>query len=88
MRFRRDHTGAVAAPVTTTHAQPDETHAEETHDEPHGRGGHGDEAHGHGGHGDEAALGPIDWLAWEAALVGIVAALAVAGAWYLSANPL
>ncbi|MCU0483412.1 MAG: hypothetical protein MUC54_03945 [Chloroflexi bacterium] len=51
--------------------------------EPDGAGhAHGHEEHGghdeHAGHG--AALGPIDWAAWGAGVVGVAAGLAVVGA--------
>jgi hypothetical protein len=41
-----------------------------------------DAGHGHGGHDEhgehEPALGPIDWAAWGAGLLGVGAGLAVA----------
>ncbi len=41
-----------------------------------------DAGHGHAGHdehGDHAqALGPVDWLAWGAGILGVAAGLAVA----------
>jgi hypothetical protein len=49
----------------------------------HGDGGHGD---GHGDHGGPA-LGPIDWAAWGAALVGLIVALVIAAALYLAQHP-
>ncbi|MBX3031297.1 MAG: hypothetical protein KF809_14210 [Chloroflexi bacterium] len=50
----------------------------------HGDGGHGDgHDDGHGG----PALGPIDWPAWGAALVGLAFALVVAAALYLAQHP-
>ena len=67
--------------------------SESTHDdhppvhEPDDAGhAHGHEEHGghdeHDEHG--ASLGPIDWPAWGAGLVGIAAGLAVAAALYVS----
>lgn len=52
--------------------------------EPRGLGDHG-ETHGHDdhGHGDEG-LGPIDWPAWGAGILGVVAGLAVAWAFILA----
>ena len=48
---------------------------------------HGDGAGadaGHGGQGHGAALGPVDWPAWGAGLLGIAAGLLVAACLYLS----
>ena len=67
--------------------------SESTHDdhppvhEPDDAGhAHGHEEHGghdeHDEHG--ASLGPIDWAAWGAGLVGVAAGLAVAAALYVS----
>jgi hypothetical protein len=64
--------------VSTTQADVPDAHATDAH----GDDGHG----GHGEHEDEP-LGPIDWPAWGAAVLGIVAALVAAGALYLSLNP-
>lgn len=58
----------------------------------HGDGGHGDGGHGqaehadggHGGHAGGTPLGPIDWAAWGAGLLGIAAGLAVAVCLYLA----
>ena len=51
--------------------------------EPHGLGDHG-ETHGHDdhGHGDDA-LGPVDWPAWRAGIVGAVAGLLVVWAFVI-----
>jgi len=47
---------------------------------------HGHEEHsGHDEHADHGAtLGPIDWAAWGAGILGIGAGLAVAAALYVS----
>jgi hypothetical protein len=47
---------------------------------------HGHEEHGgHDEHGDHAtALGPIDWAAWGAGILGVAAGLAVAVALFIS----
>ena len=63
----------------------DETHAgDESHGAHSGEAAHaairGEDAHGdeaHGGHTDDAPLGPIDWFAWGAGLLGIAAAAVV-----------
>jgi hypothetical protein len=47
---------------------------------------HATDAHGDDGHEGEP-LGPIDWPAWGAAVLGVVAALVIVGVLYLSANP-
>jgi hypothetical protein len=63
--------------------------AESHHDPsaaPHGDA-HADDGHG-GGHGDRGeALGPIDWRAWGAALLGVVGGLVVAASLYISSHP-
>ncbi len=46
---------------------------------PHGLGDHGD-AHGHG----DELLGPVDWPAWLAGLVGAALGLAVAWCFMLA----
>jgi hypothetical protein len=48
----------------------------------HVDGAHVDTAHGD--HAQSATLGPIDWAAWGAGLLGIMAGLAVAACLYLS----
>jgi len=49
-----------------------------------------DAGHGHGGHdehGEHAtALGPVDWFAWGAGLLGIGAGLAVAICLYVATS--
>jgi hypothetical protein len=49
-----------------------------------------DAEHGHGGdaeHGEHAkALGPVDWFAWGAGILGVGAGLVVAGCLYLSTS--
>jgi hypothetical protein len=41
--------------------------------------------HGHDEHGEHAEkLGPVDWAAWGAGLLGVAAGLAVAACLYLS----
>jgi hypothetical protein len=53
-------------------------------DDPHGLGDHG-ESHGHDDHGHtEEALGPIDWPAWGAGALGVVAGVVVAWAFILA----
>jgi hypothetical protein len=52
--------------------------------EPHGLEDHGS-THGHDDHGhDEAALGPVDWPAWGAGVLGVVLGLLVAWAFVLA----
>ncbi len=76
----------------TTHAN-DDLHATRAADAPHvahdGDVAHGDVAHGAGAHDDQAhgtALGPIDWPAWGAGLLGVAAGLVVAACLFLSTN--
>ena len=54
--------------------------------EPHGLGDHG-ETHGHDdhAHAEEAALGPVDWPAWGAGVLGAAAGLLVAWAFVIVA---
>jgi hypothetical protein len=63
-----------------------ETHTSETPMalESHEPDGHGS-SHGHdeSGH-DEAALGPVDWPAWGAGVLGVALGLAVAWAFVLA----
>jgi hypothetical protein len=62
-------------------------HASTSHTEPtHDGGGQGhDDGHGNG-HGHEEALGPIDWRAWGAAVVGLIGGLLVIVALYATIN--
>ena len=75
----------------TTHAN-DEIHGAQSGDAPHapthGEGAHADAALGDplGGHVHGAPLGPIDWLAWGAGLLGIAAGLVVAACFYISTS--
>jgi len=62
----------------TTHD--DHPSAHEPEDAAHGHGGHDE----HGEHG--TALGPVDWLAWGAGLLGVGAGLAVAVCLYLATS--
>lgn len=58
--------------------------AADAHDAGHGTAGHEGE-HGRDEHGHESeALGPLDWGAWAAGLVGVAAGLLVAAAFVLS----
>jgi hypothetical protein len=64
--------------------------SETTHDD-HAPAHEPDDAgHGHGGHDEHgehaAALGPIDWLAWGAGLLGVGAGLVVALCLYVSTS--
>jgi hypothetical protein len=48
-------------------------------DEPHGAGDHG-ETHGHDDHGHmDVPLGPIDWIAWAAGVLGVAIGLVMWG---------
>jgi len=62
----------------TTHAN------DEIHGATHGEDAHADAAHGDHEHG--APLGPIDWYAWGAGLLGIAAGLVVAACFYVSTS--
>jgi hypothetical protein len=72
----------------TTHPG-DATHGEHTGTAPHGathsEGGHADA--GHGGHEHGMALGPIDWRAWGAGVLGVAGGLAVAACLWLATHP-
>jgi hypothetical protein len=64
--------------------------SETTHDD-HAPAHEPDDAgHGHGGHDEHvehaAALGPIDWFAWGAGLLGVGAGLVVAFCLYVSTS--
>lgn len=52
----------------------------EADDAGHGHAGHDED----GGHGEP--LGPIDWRAWLAGILGVAAGLAVAGCLYLATS--
>ena len=75
----------------TTHAN-DEIHGTHSGDASlgatHGEGAHADAALGGppGGHAHGAPLGPIDWYAWGAGLLGIAAGLVVAACFYISTS--
>ena len=63
----------------------------ESHDEPsasmHGASHTGDgHADGHGEHAE--VLGPIDWRAWGAALLGVASGFLVAACLYVSSRPI
>ena len=62
-----------AAPAATAHAEPAPAVA-----------AHADAAHG--GHAQGTPLGPIDWAAWGAGLLGIAAGLAVAICLFISTS--
>ena len=73
-------------------AVPRESHdAGETHDAGESHGGADDDAgggHDEGGHGEhaEASLGPIDWAAWGAGLLGVALGLVVVVGLLISLN--
>lgn len=54
-----------------------------SHGATYGAAAHVDAGHDRG-HGE--ALGPFDWRAWGAGLLGVAAGLAVAACFWLSAN--
>ena len=69
----------------TTHTTDDALGAhpgDTSHDAIHGDGVHVDAAHGD--HAQGAPLGPVDWAAWGAGLLGIAAGLVVAACLFLS----
>lgn len=71
-----EHTAAAEA-ATDESRTSGEPHGTGDHGEPHGTGDHGED-HGHDDHGHaEAALGPVDWTAWGAGLLGIVLGLVI-----------
>jgi hypothetical protein len=41
----------------------------------------------HGDHAQGAPLGPVDWAAWGAGILGIAAGLVIAACLYLSTTP-
>jgi hypothetical protein len=59
----------------TNHA--DHAQAHEPDDAGHGDAGHGEHA---------AALGPVDWFAWGAGILGVAAGLVVAFCLYVSTS--
>jgi hypothetical protein len=69
----------------TTHPN-DDVHGAPSGDAPHaathGEGAHVDAAHGD--HAQGAPLGPVDWRAWGAGLLGIAAGLVVAACLFVS----
>jgi len=62
----------------TTHDDPPQAH--EPDDAGHGHAGHGE----HGDHAEK--LGPIDWAAWGAGMLGVGAGLVVAACLYISTS--
>ena len=54
--------------------------AHEPDDAGHGHAGHDE----HGEHG--TALGPVDWFAWGAGLLGVGAGLVIAGCLYIATS--
>ena len=72
------------APFEDAHAG-DAHHVGGGHDHDHDTGHDHDDAHaaGHGG-GDE--LGPVDWRAWGAGLLGVGCSMLVAGCLYVAIN--
>ena len=71
----------------TTHAN-DEIHGAHSGNAPHGAAP-GEGAHDENAHGDHAQgtpLGPVDWPAWGAGLLGIAAGLAIAACLYVSTH--
>ena len=71
----------------STHAR-DEIHGAHPEDAPDGAA-HGEGAHEEAAPGDHALgapLGPVDWFAWGAGLLGIAAGLLVAACLYLSTS--
>ncbi len=71
----------------TTYAN-DEIHGAHSGDAPHGaapgEGAHDEDAHGD--HAQGTPLGPVDWPAWGAGLLGIAAGLAIAACLYVSTH--
>ena len=70
----------------TTHATDDALGArpgDASHGAIHGDADHVDAAHGDHAQG-AAPLGPVDWAAWGAGLLGIMAGLVVAACLFLS----
>lgn len=70
----------------TTHAN-DEVHGAHSGDAPHGATpGESAHADAHGDHAHGTPIGPVDWLAWGAGLLGIAAGLVVAACLYFSTH--
>jgi hypothetical protein len=66
-----------------------EPHGPGTHGEGHGHDdghddGHAADAHGHADAHAEESLGPIDWSAWGAGVLGVILGLAVAWCFVLA----
>jgi hypothetical protein len=68
------------APAHEPAASPDAGH--DSHDD---TGAH--DAGGHAGHAGAVALGPIDWRAWGAGVVGVAAGAIVVASLYLATAP-
>ena len=71
----------------TNHAS-DEIHGAHSGDVAHATS-HGVDAHGDAAHGDDAhdtPLGPVDWFAWGAGLLGIAAGAVVAVCLYVTTS--
>jgi hypothetical protein len=64
-----------------------DSHASDAMVGPHGAGDHGED-HGHDdhAHGDGETLGRVNFAAWGAGLIGILAGLAVAGCLMIAAG--
>ena len=76
----------MTLPATDRAADP---HAADSMVGPHGAADYHGADHGHDDHAHAAegsALGPVDWVAWGAALLGIAAGIAVAAVLTLSAS--
>ena len=64
----------------------DDVHGAQPEDAPHGAT-HGEGAHvdaAHADHAQGASLGPVDWRAWGAGLLGTAAGLVIAACLFLS----
>ena len=81
-----DPATAVRAEHEAAAEAAEEMAATDASDAGHGTAGH-EGGHGEHGHEDEA-LGPLDWGAWGAGLVGVAAGLLVAAAFVLSTGVL
>lgn len=70
----------------TTHAN-DEIRGADSGVAPHGAApGEGAHDDAHGDHAQGTPLGPVDWPAWGAGLLGIAAGLAIAACLYVSTH--